>query len=166
MKAEASDNRAPTEATAGRLILTAITCAVAEVPGNLDDALHFGRDELGLVPPSGDMIFSNAFELLTSGITSAGVVGKSLVQGVMCDHLAFRNPYVDWQIWIAEGDKPLPYKYVLTTMDDPAFPQYMVFMSNWNTSPKVDSSLVEFEAPEGALEIDFISNNSNDGSTR
>jgi hypothetical protein len=41
---------------------------------------------------------------------------------------------VDWQIWIADSGKPLPRKYVITTKDDPAQPQYMVLMSNWNVA--------------------------------
>lgn len=140
--------------------------AEAEAPDNLDDALHFARESLGMVPPSGDMVFSNAYELLTANITSAGMVGASWVNGVKCVHLAFRSPLVDWQIWIADGDRPLPYKYVLTTMDDPAFPQYIVLIDNWETSAKVDDGFFEFEAPEGAIEIDFIRAESNDGSNR
>ncbi|MEJ2086552.1 MAG: DUF2092 domain-containing protein, partial [Acidobacteriota bacterium] len=103
-----------------------------------------------------DMVFTNAYELLMAPVTSGGVVGKSIVGGVRCDHLAFRTPLVDWQIWIADGDEPLPYKYVLTTMDDPALPQYLVLMSDWNVDPKFDETLFEISAPEGAQEIDFL----------
>ena len=43
--------------------------ATVDVPDNIDDFLHFARDRLDLVPPVGDMVFSNAFELLTAGMT-------------------------------------------------------------------------------------------------
>lgn len=131
--------------------------AVSAAPDNIDDLLHFARETLDIVPPIGDVVFSNAFELLTANITTATVIGKSMVGGVKCDHLAFTSHYVDWQIWIAEGDKPLPYKYVLTTKDDPVYPQYMVFMSNWNTKPKVKDSLFEFKPPKEAKKIEFLS---------
>jgi len=130
--------------------------AQAAAPDNIDDLLHFARDTLDIVPPSGDMVFTNAYELLMTPVTSGGVVGKSIVGGVRCDHLAFRTPLVDWQIWIADGDEPLPYKYVLTTMDDPALPQYLVLMSDWNVDPRFDETLFEISAPEGAQEIDFL----------
>ena len=94
--------------------------AAVDVPDNIDDFLHFARDRLGIVPPVGDLVFTNAFELLTAGITSGFVVGEAELGGVRCYHLAFTTPVVDWQVWIAEGDRPLPYKYVLTTRDDPA----------------------------------------------
>ncbi len=130
--------------------------ASVTAPDNIDDTLFFARDELDLVPPTGDMIFSNAFELLTASITSGFVVGKTVIDGVSCDHLAFTTPVVDWQVWIADGDKPLPYKYVLTTRDDPAQPQFVTMISNWNTDPKITKGTFEFEPPATAIEIDIV----------
>jgi hypothetical protein len=130
--------------------------AVAAAPDNLDDTLHFARDSLDIVPPVGDLVYRNAFDLLTAHVTSAKVIGKSVIGGVKCDHLAFTGPVVDWQIWIADQDKPLPRKYVITTKNDPAQPQYMVFMSNWNVAPTVSDALFRFTAPQGAKQTDFV----------
>lgn len=130
--------------------------ASADAPDNIDDLLHFARDTLDIVPPTGDIVFTNAFELLTASVTSGGVVGKAIIGGVVCDHLAFTSPLVDWQIWIADGDKPLPYKYVLTTKDDPVHPQYICLMHNWNVAPKVTDTLFKFTPPQGAKETEFI----------
>jgi len=130
--------------------------SIIGVPDNLDDFLHFARDTLDLVPPTGDMVFTNAFELLTAGITSGFVVGRAVIGGVSCYQLAFTTPVVDWQIWIADGDKPLPYKYVLTTRDDPAQPQFVTYVSDWNADPKIGDGTFEFEPPATAMEIDFI----------
>ena len=130
--------------------------AQAAAPDNLDDVLHFARDTLDIVPPTGDMVYSNAYELLTAAVTHASVVGKSMVGGVRCDHLAFRTPLVDWQIWIADGDRPLPHKYVLTTMDDPARPQYIVLMSQWNVAPAFDGTQFQISMPDDAQRVDFL----------
>ncbi len=130
--------------------------AKTAAPDNIDDLLHFARDTLDIVPPTGDMVFTNAFDLLMAGVTEGFVVGKSVVGGVSCDHLAFRTPVVDWQVWIADGDQPLPHKYVLTTMDDPAYPQYLVLMSNWNVEPEFDDAMFQLAKPEGAKEIEFL----------
>jgi hypothetical protein len=130
--------------------------AVTPAPDNLDDALVFASTALGIVPPSGDLIYRNAFDLLTAHVTSGNVVGKSMIGGVKCDHLAFTGPLVDWQIWIADGDKPLPRKYVITTKDDPAQPQYIVLMSNWNVSPNLSDALFTFTPPQGTKKADFV----------
>jgi len=138
--------------------------AKIDVPDNIDDFLHFARDRLDLVPPAGDMVFTNAFDLLTASVTSAFVVGEAEIDGVRCYHLAFTTPMVDWQIWIAEGDRPLPHKYVLTTRDDPAQPQFVTLVSNWNTEPKITNETFEFDPPATAIEIDFIRVDAGSGS--
>ena len=130
--------------------------ASAPAPSTIDDLLHYARDTLDIVPPVGDMVFTNAYELLTAGVSSGRVVAQVLVGGVECHHLAFTGPLVDWQVWIADGDEPLPYRYVLTTKDDPAFPQYEVSMSNWNTAPDVGPDRFDFTPPQDAIEIEFI----------
>ena len=59
--------------------------------------------------------------------TTAGfVVGKSTIDGVRCDHLAFRGYGVDWQIWIEDGARALPRKYVISTVDVVGAPQFEV----------------------------------------
>lgn len=130
--------------------------ASVAAPDNIDALLHFARDELDIVPPTGDIVFTNAFDLLTASVTSGWVVGKAVVDGVECDHLAFTGPLVDWQIWIADGERPLPYKYVLTTNDDPAYPEYIVLMSDWDVSPEVNDAMFEFTPPRDAKETELM----------
>lgn len=130
--------------------------AVIDAPSTIDDFLHFARDALDLVPPSGDLVYSNAFELLTAGMTSGFVVGETVIAGTPCVHLAFTTEVVDWQVWIATGDKPLPVRYVLTTTDDPAQPQFVTTISKWNTEPEIKDGLFEFTPPATAMEIDFV----------
>ncbi len=89
--------------------------AMADAPATLETMLDFARDKLQIIAPGADLIYKDAFERLTQGLTSAFVVGKSVVGGVRCDHIAFRNAEVDWQIWIEEGAKPLPRKFVVTS---------------------------------------------------
>lgn len=130
--------------------------AAVTAPDNLDDMLAFARDTLDLVPPAGDMVFTNAYELLTASVTSGVVVGKAVIDGVMCTQLAFTTPVVDWQVWVADGDKALPVKYVLTTRDDPAQPQFITLISRWNTDPMIPAALFDFEAPTTATATEFV----------
>ncbi|WP_428442365.1 DUF2092 domain-containing protein [Photobacterium sagamiensis] len=62
-------------------------------------------------------------------MTVGYVVGKSVIEGVRCDHLAFRSPYVDWQLWVQEGSEPLPRKLVITSRDVVNAPQFAVLMT-------------------------------------
>jgi len=130
--------------------------ATLPAPATLEKMLHFARESLGIVAPSGDLVYNNAYELLTRGVTWAIVVGKAVITGVKCDHVAFSRPDVDFQVWISEGDPPLPHKYVITTKDVPEQPQSIVIMTNWSVSPELPNAMFTFVPPPGVTQIDFL----------
>ena len=72
--------------------------ASVAAPPTIEEALDFAREKLDLIAPAADLLYMNAFERLTEGLTSAFVVGPAYAAGVACDHLAFQNEEVDWQI--------------------------------------------------------------------
>jgi hypothetical protein len=130
--------------------------ATAAVPATLDGMLDTARDKLNVIAPGADFIYANAYQRLTEGLTSANVIGKAVVGGVPCDHLAFRNAEVDWQLWIQEGAKPLPRKFIVTSKKMPQSPQFTSVMSDWQTAPKVSAATFSFVPPKGAQKIDFL----------
>ncbi len=87
-----------------------------------------------------------------SDITSATVIGESTVDGVKTNQYAFRQKGLDWQIWIEQGDKPVPRKLVLTTTDDKSRPERSVAMT-WKLGESHDDSLFTFQPPKGATQI-------------
>ena len=68
------------------------------------------------------------------------------------DHLAFHQQGVDWQLWVERGDRPLPRKLVITTLDEPSQPQHEAVLT-WDLSPAIDDSLFAFVPPTGAGRI-------------
>ncbi len=88
--------------------------ATEPAPGTIEGTLDFARETLGLTVPVADLVYPNAFPLLMQDVTFAKVVGKAVIGGVKCDHLIFSRPGVDFQVWVADTGKPLPYKYVVT----------------------------------------------------
>jgi hypothetical protein len=85
-------------------------------------------------------------------LTSAQYVGPARVDGVECDHYAFRQAVVDWQIWIQRGDAPLPRKLVITSRDNPSFPQYAAIL-DWKTDLSFDPGVFNFRKPADTLKI-------------
>ncbi len=130
--------------------------ATVPAPDTIEGTLDFARDRLDIVAPAGDLLYRNAFELLMQATTSGSVVGKAMIGGVQCDHLAFRGHEVDWQVWIADGDQPLPRRYVVTTKDLASHPEFTVVMTNWNVSPNLSDASFSFTPPAGAKPIDFL----------
>lgn len=130
--------------------------ATVPAPGTLEEMLDFAREKLDIVAPASDLVYKNAYEILTQEVTSGFVVGKGVVGGVPCDHLAFRAPHVDWQIWIEEGARPLPRKLVITTRDKVNAPQFSVVMSNWNLAPEFSDETFSFQPPKCPNKVEFL----------
>jgi hypothetical protein len=130
--------------------------ATVAAPGTLEEMLEFARNKLDIVAPAGDLINKNAYDLLMTDVTQGFVVGKSVVEGVRCDHLAFRAPHVDWQIWIQEGKEPLPRKLVITTRDMANAPQFSVVVTKWNLKPTFTARTFGFVPPSGAKQVAFV----------
>jgi len=130
--------------------------ATLPAPGTLEEMLDFARESLDIVAPAADLIYADAYDLLMQEVTSGFVVGKSVVDGVRCDHLAFRGEQVDWQIWIQEGVQPLPRKMVITSRDVMNKPQFTVVMSQWDMAPMLFDRDFVFTPPAGAQGIEFL----------
>jgi hypothetical protein len=130
--------------------------ATAAVPPSIDGMLDVARDKLNVIAPGADLVYANAYERLTEGLTAAYVVGNAVIGGAPCDHIAFRNAEVDWQIWIQQGNKPLPRKFIVTSKKMPGSPQFASVMSDWQTAPKVTKATFNFTPPKGARKIDFL----------
>ncbi len=130
--------------------------ATQPAPGTIEELLDFARESLGLTVPVADLVYRNAFPLLLQDVNFAKVVGKAVIGGVKCDHLVFSRPGVDFQVWIADGGRPLPYKYVVTDTGTPALLSVTTVMSNWNVAPAVADSRFTFAPPQGAKRIAFM----------
>src|SRR6266536_1133034 len=130
--------------------------AATAAPPTLDETLDFAREKLDVIAPGAELLYGNAAERMLKETTSGFVVGPSVVAGVKCTHLAFRGPEVDWQIWIEDGDKPLPRKFILTSKKVAGEPEFTVLIRSWDVAPKLTSSEFSFTPPKGAKKIEFL----------
>jgi hypothetical protein len=132
------------------------TYATVAAPATLEEMIGFARTKLDIVAPASDLINKNAFDILMTDVTDGFVVGKSIVEGARCDHLAFRAAVVDFQIWIQEGKEPLIRKFVITTRDMTNAPQFSVVITKWNLKPQFSDATFAFKPPAGAQKVDFL----------
>ena len=72
------------------------------------------------------MLYTDVYEGLMAEATQGRYVAMEDVGGVRTHHLAFRGREVDWQIWIEDGDRPLPRRYLITTKWMTGAPQFGV----------------------------------------
>jgi hypothetical protein len=103
--------------------------------------------------PGADLLLSEPYTELTAGVIEAKHIGRGVVDGVECEHLAFRNLDTDWQIWVEVGDHPVPRKYVITSKTVAAAPQYTLRLKDWTTDVKLAPEAFAFKPPEGSVGV-------------
>jgi hypothetical protein len=130
--------------------------AQAVAPHNLDGAIDFARDTLGLEAPAEDVLYSDPYTGLMDDVTSGVYIGNEPIGDRNCHHLAFRAHDTDWQMWVEDSPKALPCRYVITSLDVPGVPEFTVAFSSWNLAPTFDAKHFEFTPPPGAKKIDFL----------
>jgi hypothetical protein len=124
-------------------------------PPEIDAALEHGVQAFNLRAPLADLISTKSYEYLTEGALSGFYVGLNKVQGVPCHHLAFRAKDIDWQIWIEDGQTPVPRKFLITDKAAQGL-QFTAVFTKWDTSPQLADGLFTFIAPEKAEKIDIL----------
>lgn len=129
--------------------------ATAPQPDGLDNSIvHFVRD-LGMRLPLAMMLVSQLPAELKDRVRSIDYVEKTTLYGSTAHHLAARTDLVDFQIWVADGDKPLPQRVVITYKKDKGGPQYWAQLSDWNLAPVIAESTFQAKPPDGAVKVAF-----------
>jgi hypothetical protein len=76
-----------------------------------------------------------------------------VIDGVECEHLAFRNFDTDWQLWVDVGDKPVQRKLVITSKTLNSAPQYTFRVKSWKTGFEPAPGAFKFVPPAGAEKL-------------
>jgi hypothetical protein len=130
--------------------------ATQAAPETVEKMISFARETVGVLLPAADLFFSRAYPLMTQDLTAAVVVGKAVVGGVSTNHLLFVRPGAEFQIWVEDGARPWPRKYVVTETDTPEKLSITTFLTDWNDAPAVDDAQFAFVPPAGTSETRFI----------
>lgn len=126
---------------------TAKQYAQADAPGTIDNLIDLLRDKYHRPIPAADLLMVDVYGQLMPEIVDIKDLGSGVIQGTECDHLAFRTKEVDLQIWIAQGGRPYPCRYVITSTKVVGWPQYTVEVRNWKTGGKVSAEAFRFKPP-------------------
>jgi hypothetical protein len=128
--------------------------AQVEAPGTVDQLIATLRAGHGIALPGADLLLTNAYDVLVADVTEAKHIGRGVVGGRECEHLAFRNFDTDWQIWVETGDRPMPCKIVISSKTVAGAPQYTLRVTGWQTGVEVASDAFAFVPPAGAALLD------------
>ena len=128
------------------------TVEFTETIGGLIDRLE---ERYGVQLPLQDLFLCGTPAAPLDKIESAMNAGQDFVDDDLCDHYAFRQGKIDWQIWITAGSKPLPRKIVITNRADEARPQ-SVSHDRLELEAGFKDSVFKFTPPKGATKIEIV----------
>jgi hypothetical protein len=126
--------------------------ATVAAPPTIHEVLAKVYEKFGIELPLEDLFRWGTPEDHHKDLTSGYAIGYAKINGVDAMQYAFREGDVDWQVWIQQGDKPLPLKAVITTASDEARPVYSATLS-WNTNPTFAKDTFTFKPPANAKPI-------------
>ena len=129
--------------------------ATVDKQGSLDEAIDYLEEGLDEPVPLLNLAETEMYAELVPRIRYALVVGDATIDGVPCDHLAFQGEEVDFQLWLRQGERPLPMRIVIDYKREPGRPQFRARLSEWDLVPDARDVLFDYTPPDGAERIPF-----------
>jgi hypothetical protein len=128
--------------------------ATIGAPATIVDLVDTLEDKYDVDVPFVDLFRWGTPESDVADITDASDIGPVNINGVTTEQYAFRQKGADWQVWIQNGEFPLPLKLVITTTTDDARPQHSAAYT-WNLAPSFNDKAFVFDPPADAKKITF-----------
>lgn len=129
--------------------------STVDAPGTNVATLDAIYDKYGISLPLEDLFHWSGDKTREDKLISGFVVGPATIDGVPTEHYAFREKDMDWQVWIAKGDKPLPKKLVIIDRTDPTGPTYVARLA-WTENPQLTQQDFNFTPASDAKPIKMM----------
>jgi hypothetical protein len=117
--------------------------------GTTEDLINMLNNEVGIAVPGADLLLRDSYSVLVADVLEAKVIGKGVIGGQVCDHIAFRNFDTDWQLWIRTGPEKAPCKMIITSKIVGMAPQYTVNVRSWKGNVKFAPGTFDFVPAAG-----------------
>ena len=124
-------------------------------PGNIDTLVRQLDEDFEFSPPGADFLVSDPYAYLMREVTSGKYAGRETLGGTTCDHLAFQEEHVDWDLWLA-ADSHLPVKVVVTAKTIQGSPKLTVEFLELGLADKLTDVVFTFQPPKDAVKAEMV----------
>lgn len=124
-------------------------------PGTVDQIIDELKDKYNRPLPASDLLLGTIYDELIQGVYDAKDLGSGVINGVECDSLAFRKDDVDWQVWVAQGARPYPCQFLVTSKLISQGPQYSIQFRDWKFGGEVAADDFAFKNVSNAQSVDL-----------
>jgi hypothetical protein len=132
------------------------TFAQATQPGGVDETLVYFVRDLGMRLPLAALFVSGAAQQFDRRVRAVEYVEKTGILGAPAHHLVGRTDTVNFQVWVKDGEQPLPQRIVLTYPSAPGQPEFRAQFTSWNLATDAADSLFTFTPPANTSRIPFV----------
>ena len=122
--------------------------------GALSDMIADVASKYDFEVPLADLFLWGSNDDDLDAITSARYLGRARFGDRVCDQFAYRQPDVDWQVWIEDTEEGLPCGYSIVDLTDEAHPTFHATVKV-TPEPEFADGRFTFSPPEDAVPIPF-----------
>jgi hypothetical protein len=123
--------------------------------GTIGEAFDQLVDEHASATPLADLLRPDLPKEVASRVISARHLGDTTILGSPCDHLIFRGKEVDFQIFVSQGESPVPLRFVIDYKSSRGAPQFRAQLRDWELDKALPDFLFHFVPPTGAQRVPF-----------
>jgi hypothetical protein len=119
--------------------------ATVPAPATNQEVLDTAYNKFGIALPLEDLIrWTEPNDIHPVDLKSAYKLGTATLDGVKTDHYVFRGPQLDWEIWLQQGEQPLPRKLVIVDRTNAAMPTFTSRLA-WRVDPSLTDADFAFK---------------------
>jgi hypothetical protein len=130
-------------------------CASTPAPKGLGLLFDEMADRLGFRPPLSVLLREDSVAVVMKRILSGFYVGRGVVGGAACHHLAFQQENVDLQFWVAAEGEPAVKRIVITLKKRPGAPQLSYTIQSLTLNPALEDAVFKFVPPPNVVRCEF-----------
>jgi hypothetical protein len=128
---------------------------VVEVRNTIDAALDALADQYGIIVPLEDFLYKDLYDRMISRAPSGQYLGVTQLGRYKCHHLAFATDSSNWELWIEDGDKPVPRKLTIDYGQGADRSRYSAEVVEWTGWPSFSAETFDFKVPDDVKRFEF-----------
>lgn len=128
--------------------------AQSKLPLNMDEAVGFAVNEIGIDAPVLDFVTSDVAAHLSKDAESIDYFGLSRFRGQNHHHIGIRTAETDIQLWVSAEGLRLPAKISISSKWEGGAPRSVYFFA-WDLDPDLKPQTLQFVHPRDAIQIEF-----------
>lgn len=129
------------------------TYGFVTAPASVIETIDEVSKKFGIEFPAADFFYPTFLQDLISEQGNLIFLGKTIVDGRECFHIAGSDKTKSFQFWIGDDNLFLPVKMVIVYTSDKDKPQYEAIYKDWTINTDYPDSMFEFTTPPKATKV-------------